>query len=417
MLYSGAMLGGGGGPVRHGTMRERNLAVLLGEVAGHQPVTRARLAEITGLTKTTVSTLVAVLAEAGLVREGGLVHEGERGRPGVAVSIEGDGAAGLGLEVNVDYLSACVLDLGRRVRYRHVVTADNRGRSPEQVITALAGLAQQAIAAASAQGLTVAGSVVALPGVLDRSHGRLLQAPNLGWADAPVAGLLHERLPALRLPAEHDNEANLAALGELWFGAGSALGDFVHVSGEIGIGAGIVVAGQIFRGAHGFAGELGHIVVEPSGPPCACGSRGCLEQFAGQEAILRAAGLTGMTAGSAAGPDGSIAVLVGLLEAGDPAAVAAVRRAGRALGGALTTAVKLLDPDTVVLGGIFSPLARWACPAVEEALALGSGVLRGTVPQVVVSPLAGGAAVLGAAGLVIERVIADPGRLLRAVAS
>jgi predicted NBD/HSP70 family sugar kinase len=394
-------------------MRERNLAVLLGEVATRQPVTRARLAEITGFTKTTVSTLVAVLAEAGLVREGGLVHEGERGRPGVSVSVAGDGAAGLGLEVNVDYLSACVLDLGRRVRYRHLVAADNRGRSPEDVISALSRLAGEAVTSASDQGLTVAGSVVALPGVLDRSNGRLLQAPNLGWADAHVASLLQAGLPDLRLPTDHDNEANLAALGELWFGAGPSLGDFVHVSGEIGIGAGIVVAGRVFRGAHGFAGELGHVMVEPSGPPCACGSRGCLEQVAGQEAILRGAGLTGVTAGSAAGPDGSIAALVGLLESGDPSAVAAVERAGRALGGALTTAVKLLDPDTVVLGGIFSPLAQWARPAVEEALALGSGVLRGTVPPVVVSPLAGGAAVLGAAGLVIERVIADPGRLLR----
>jgi predicted NBD/HSP70 family sugar kinase len=396
-------------------MRERNLAILLGEVAGHQPVTRARLAEITGFTKTTVSTLVAVLARTGLVREGGLIREGERGRPGVAVSIDGDGAAGLGLEVNVDYLSACVLDLGRRVRYRHVVAADNRGRRPEEVISVLAGLAEQAVASASGQGLTVAGSVVALPGVLDRSHGRLLQAPNLGWADAPVTSLLQARLPTLRLPADHDNEANLAALGELWFGAGPSLGDFVHVSGEIGIGAGIVVAGQVFRGAHGFAGELGHIVVDPSGPPCACGSRGCLEQFAGQEAILRSAGLTGVTAGSTAGPDGSIAALVDLLKCGDLDAVAAVDRAARALGGALTTAVKLLDPDTVVLGGIFSPLAPWARTGVEEALAKGTSVLRGIIPPVVVSPLAGGAAVLGAAGLVIERVIADPGSLVRGV--
>ncbi|MEO5876830.1 MAG: ROK family protein, partial [Streptosporangiaceae bacterium] len=200
------------GPVRHGTMRERNLAVLLGEVAARQPATRARLAEITGFTKTTVSNLISVLAGAGLVREGGLVHQGAPGRPGTAVTIDGDGAAGLGLEINVDYLSACVLDLGRRVRYRHVVAADNRGRAPDRVIAALARLAQEAVVSAVEQGLTVAGCVVAVPGVLDRAAGRLLQAPNLGWADAPVAALLHERLPELRLAADHDNEANLAAL-------------------------------------------------------------------------------------------------------------------------------------------------------------------------------------------------------------
>src|ERR1700730_7136845 len=151
------------GPVRHARMRERNLGVVLAEVVRHQPVTRARLADLTGFTKTTVSNLLAVLADAGLVRDGGLVHEGERGRPGVAVSVDGDGTAGLGLEINVDYLAACVIDLGRRVRPRHLWAADNRGRSAEAVIEALARLAEQALASATEQGLIVAGAVVALP--------------------------------------------------------------------------------------------------------------------------------------------------------------------------------------------------------------------------------------------------------------
>ena len=294
------MLTVGDGPMRHGIMRERNLAVLFAEVRSRQPVTRARLAALTGFTKTTVSNLIAVLAEAGLVRDGDLIHEAERGRPGVAVTINADGGAGLGLEINVDYLAACVVDLNRRIRYRHLVAADNRGRSPEEIVSALSRFTRLAIASAAEQGLTVAGAVVAVPGVLDRSH--VLRAPNLGWSGVPVAELLRDGLPGLRLSVEADNEANLAALGELWFGAGRSLGDFLHVSGEIGIGAGIIVAGQVFRGAHGFAGELGHMVVLPDGPPCACGGRGCLEQIAGQEAILRAAGLTDVIAGSAASP-------------------------------------------------------------------------------------------------------------------
>jgi predicted NBD/HSP70 family sugar kinase len=405
-----------GGPVRHGAMREHNLAVVLGEVVRHQPVTRARLADLTGLTKTTVSNLVAVLAEGGLVKDGGPVREGERGRPGVAVSVNGDGVAGLGLEVNVDYLAACVLDLGRRVRHRHLVAADNRGREPEKVIEALARQAAQAIGSASDQGLTVAGAVVALPGVLDRRTGWLRTAPNLGWSDVPAGALLKDGLPALRLPPDQDNEANLGALGELWFGVGRELGDFVHVSGEVGIGAGIVVSGQVFRGAHGFAGELGHLVVEPGGPPCTCGGRGCLEQVAGQEALLRAAGITErgtpVSTTVAAEPDGPMAALLAALETGDDRATAAAGRAGHALGSALSAAVNLLDPDTIVLGGMFSPLAPWVRPAVEEALTAATSVIRGRTPAVEVSRLAGDAAVQGAAGLVIQRVIADPARLL-----
>ncbi|WP_149258753.1 ROK family transcriptional regulator [Actinomadura sp. K4S16] len=394
-------------PVRHATMRERNLAVVLEHVARHQPVTRARLAELTGFTKTTVSNLVSLLEGAGLVRDGAPVHEGERGRPGVGVSVHGDGAAGLGLEVNVDYLSACVLDLAKQVRYRHVVSSDNRGREPGAVLAALSALAGEAVAAAAGQGLTVAGAAVALPGLLDRENGVVRHAPNLGWTDVPVTGV-----PGLAtaLPAEYDNEANLAALGELWFGGGARFGDFVHVSGEIGIGAGIVVDGRVFRGAHGFAGELGHLVADPSGPACSCGGRGCLEQVAGQEAMLRAAGLPATR--PAAGPEGSVGRLVDRLDAGDAAALEAVARAGRALGGALASVVNLIDPDTVVLGGVFSPLAAWIRPPLEGVLAAGLGSLRRGAPPVEVSGLAEGAAVLGAAGLVVQRVIADPALLL-----
>ncbi|MEO3824172.1 ROK family transcriptional regulator [Actinomadura sp. B10D3] len=395
------------GPVRHATMRERNLAVVLEHVARHQPVTRARLAELTGFTKTTVSNLVALLEGAGLVRDGAPVHEGERGRPGVGVSVHGGGGAGLGLEVNVDYLAACVLDLAKQVRYRHVVSADNRGREPAAVLAALSALADEAVAAAAGQGLAVAGAAVALPGMLDRESGVVRHAPNLGWADVPVAGA-----PGLAtaLPAEYDNEANLAALGELWFGGGARLGDFVHVSGEIGIGAGIVVDGRVFRGAHGFAGELGHLVADPSGPACSCGGRGCLEQIAGQEALLRAAGLPATR--PAAGSGGSVGRLVARLDAGDEAALAAVTEAGRALGAALASVVNLLDPDTIVLGGVFSPLATWVLPPLRAVLATGSGSLRRGAPPIEVSGLAEGAAVLGAAGLVVEQVIADPALLL-----
>ena len=136
----------------------------------------------------------------------------------------------------------------------------------------------------------------------------------------------------------------------------------------------------MFRGAHSFAGELGHVVVDPGGPPCACGGRGCLSSGAGQEAILRAAGMAAATATSSASPDGPLSALVARLEGGDERALAAVRRAGESLGQALAAAVNLLDPDTIVLGGIFSGLAPWARPAAEAALADGAGLVRGSPP-------------------------------------
>jgi predicted NBD/HSP70 family sugar kinase len=384
MLYPEGMLSG---PVRHGTMRERNLAVLLGEVAAHQPATRAKLAEITGFTKTTFSNLISVLAGAGLVREGGLVHEGAPGRPGTAVSIDGDGAAGLGLEINVDYLAVRVLDLTGEVRFAARRERDNRGSRPKKVLGELQELAAEALTEAHRLGLEVAGAVLAVSGPV--GDGVLFSAPNLGWQDVRPADLL--RLP---VPVELDNEANLAALGEFWYGDGER--DFLYVSGEIGIGAGLVVGGALYSGASGLAGELGHVVVAPEGSPCSCGGSGCLETYAGQEALL------------AAGNAVSVPALLTALENGDETALAACASAGRALGIALTSAVNLLDLDRIVLGGIFTQLYPWLSGPVSEVLATRLGGLRGAPPVLSASRLGGDAATLGAAGRVVHRVLADP---------
>ncbi|MEU4533844.1 ROK family transcriptional regulator [Streptosporangium sp. NPDC023825] len=375
--------------VRHNSMRARNLGVVLGEVRRSGPVTRAALAEITGLTKTTVSKMVGDLIEAGMVTESGALRDGERGRPGTAVALSGRRVAALGLEINVDYLSACVVDLTLAVRLRYTQAVDNRTSSPVETLSHLEELAHRAVDEARGEGLSVAGSTLAVPGPVD--GGLVHTAPNLGWHDVRVSDLLG-------FPVEVDNEANLAALGELWFG--SVPGDFLHVSGEIGIGAGLVVGGALFRGARGLAGELGHVVVSPDGPACRCGGRGCLEQYAGQDALLRAAGLAGV-------PDG-VATLLARLHAGERDSLEACERAGQALGVALTSAVHLMDPGTIVLGGVFAPLFPWIRGPAHETMASRLGVMRRAVPELTVSRLGGDAATLGAAGQVIHRVIADP---------
>ncbi|MDT8914520.1 ROK family transcriptional regulator [Amycolatopsis sp. PS_44_ISF1] len=377
--------------VRHDSMRARNLELVLGEVGRRGPLTRAALAELTGLTKSTVSKLVGDLVDAGLLAETGPARAGERGRPGVEVVLSGARVASLGLEVNVDYLAVCLLDLAGVVRRTRRRERDNRGSRPSTVVRELAGLATGVLDEASALGLTVAGAVLAVSGPV--GDGVVLSAPNLGWQGVRAAAML--RLP---VPVDLDNEANLGALGELWFGAGGD--DFLYVSGEVGIGAGLVVGGSLFRGAHGLAGELGHVVVSPSGPACRCGSAGCLEVYAGQEALLRAAGVPSV-------PD-----LVAALESGTAAAVGAGAAAGEALGHALASAVNLLDLDRIVLGGAFARLFPWLAPAADSVLTARLGRLRGSVPTLVPSTLPGDAATLGAAGRTIHRVLADPSPFL-----
>ncbi|WP_086838258.1 ROK family transcriptional regulator [Amycolatopsis kentuckyensis] len=373
--------------VRHEEMRARNLEVVLGAVGRGGPLTRAALAEVTGLTKSTVSKLVGDLVDAGLLAETGPARAGERGRPGVALVLSGARVASLGLEVNVDYLAVRVLDLTGEVRVAARRDRDNRGSRPKKVLGELQDLAAEALAEAHRLGLEAAGAVLAVSGPV--GDGVLFSAPNLGWQDVRPADLL--RLP---VPVELDNEANLAALGELWYGDGEP--DFLYVSGEIGIGAGLVVNGVLYSGATGLAGELGHVVVAPEGAPCRCGGSGCLETYAGQEALL--------TAGKAA----SVPSLLAALEGGDETALAACAAAGRALGIALTSAVNLLDLDRIVLGGVFTQLYPWLSGPVSEVLAKRLGGLRGTPPVLTASRLGGDAATLGAAGRVIHRVLADP---------
>ncbi|WP_328646801.1 ROK family transcriptional regulator [Amycolatopsis sp. NBC_00348] len=377
--------------VRHDSMRARNLEVVLGAASRGGPLTRAALAELTGLTKSTVSKLVGDLVDAGLLAETGPARAGERGRPGVDVVLSGARIASLGLEINVDYLAVRVLDLTGAVRFAARRDRDNRGSRPKKVLAELQALAGEAITDARRLGLDLAGAVLAVSGPV--GAGVLFSAPNLGWQDVRAADLL--RLP---VPVELDNEANLAALGELWYGDGER--DFLYVSGEVGIGAGLVVNGELFAGSRGLAGELGHVVVTPGGPACRCGGNGCLETYAGQEALLTA------------GNTPTVAALLAALDRGDAVALAACDAAGRALGVALTSAVNLLDLDRIVLGGVFTQLYPWLAEPVAEVLATRLGGLRGAPPVLTASRLGGDAATLGAAGRVVHRVLADPAPFL-----
>jgi predicted NBD/HSP70 family sugar kinase len=398
----------GGLPARQEGLRQHNLALVAQCIAAGEPVSRAGIAAATGLTKTTVSSLVDDLAGAGLVTELGPEASGKIGRPASALTLNRSVFVGVGLEINVDYLAVCVANLVGEVRLLRTRPRDNRDQSPAKVLGRAVRMTNNAIATAQAAGRTVAGLAVAVPGPVETDRGLLRLAPNLGWVEVPVAEILAGRLVAPDLPVLVDNEANLAALGELWFGGHDDLDDFVHVSGEIGVGAGIVIGGELFRGVRGFAGEVGHVTVQPDGPRCRCGARGCLEQLAGQEAILRAAGVAGAAGTSLGQPGGSVAELLARARAGDAATVAAVASAGRALGLALSATVNVVDPGTVVLGGLYASLEPWLREPLGAELSERAITQRWSPARVLASRLGPNAAVRGATGAVVKRVLADP---------
>ncbi|MGW3394518.1 ROK family transcriptional regulator [Streptomyces hydrogenans] len=380
-------------------VRRHNLSLVLRTVHDVGETTRAAVAARVGLTRPAVSSLVEQLLDLGFLVESGKTFSGQAGRPGTVLKPAGTGPAALGVEINVAYVSVCLVDLTGTDRIRRTVRLDNRAAAPD-VLARAAAVAAEALAEAEALGLSPSGAALALPGLV--SDGTVRQAPNLGWHDTPAERLFGDALAALRpaarrLAVASDNEANMAALAELRFGTPGTPRTFLHLTGETGVGGAVVVHGELLRGAHGFAGEIGHLVVDAEGPRCRCGSRGCLEQYAGQAALLRAA--------DAADVD-DLAARAGR---GEPRALAALAEAGRMLGRALSGAVNLLDPEAVVLGGIYPRLMPWLAPAVTGELAerVVSGLWPADAGRLRAASPATDAA-RGAAALVLHDILADP---------
>jgi predicted NBD/HSP70 family sugar kinase len=393
-------------------VREHNLGIVLRRVAEQGPRSRARLAVETGLNKSTVSSLVADLIDAGLLRDSPVEERPARvGRPPQSVELDPDGPFVLGLEVNVDYLAVWASDLAGAVRHRAFVANDNRAASPEAVLGVLARLAEEALERPFAGNRQPALATVAVPGLVDPG-GELAIAPNLGWADVPVASLLNEALENPPYPVRVENEANLGAVAELVEGAGRGLSDFVYVSGEIGIGAGVVLRGELFRGASGFAGEFGHLTIDPFGPPCGCGGRGCLERLAGQDALLRLAGWDSRMRCEGTRPEWPGAMLADSARAGHARTLEALSQVGHTLGIAIASLANLLDPEAVLLGGYLAPLTEWLSVPIERELETRALAGRRMRCRVLPARLGGEAAVRGAVALsrraALEEAVALP---------
>jgi predicted NBD/HSP70 family sugar kinase len=385
------------------TVRRANLGVVLQHVASHGPCSRARIAAQTGLTRGTVSSLVAELVDLELLRDSGDDgRDGSVGRPAQPLELA-DVSVAVGLEINVDSLEVSVEDLTGRVRYERRVFVDNRLSASGPVLDRIARMALEAIAEVEDDGLRVVGIAVAVPGLVESTSGTLLRAPNLGWHRLGIVDELRARLPDL--PIRVENEANLAALAEHWQGAARDVRNFICVFGEVGVGAGIVVDGELYRGAHGFGGEFGHVTVAQGGDLCACGSRGCLETLVGQEAIARRAGVQIERGGRMRSVT---AELVRRAEAGDAQVLPALRDAGTSLGLALAAVVNLFDLDVVVLGGCFGPLFPWLAAEVESALRLRVLSAQWTACELRPSAIGELAAVRGAAALMLRGLLAAP---------
>jgi predicted NBD/HSP70 family sugar kinase len=379
-------------------VRTTNLAAVLRHVRAHAPCSRADIAASTGLNKATVSSLVADLLERRLLRETGTA--GNRiGRPASMLVLQTSPYAAVGIEVGADHLTAVAVDpAGERLlswRRSFPGLAGGSGRA-EAAVAALAGRITTKL---TGQGRRILGLTVAVPGAVTATGG-VRFAPHLGWVDLELRPALVRALRQPAYPVVIDNDANLAAVAEHRSGPHAGTPDLVTLVGGVGVGAGIIAGGRLVPGDRGLAGQVGHLQLDPAGPLCRCGRRGCLEAYAGLPALVRTALPDAGAATADFAPElERIAVLAG---GGDAAAGTALAEAGRRLGHAVSVLADVLDPRVVVLGGSFTPLAPWLLPAVEAELK--SRAVAPGDTAVVASTLGGDAVAAGGAALVLDRL-------------
>jgi predicted NBD/HSP70 family sugar kinase len=406
----------------HGDIRRNNLEVVLRHLSLVGPDSRAGIAARAGLTRSTISRLVGDLIDLGLVRETGSHRAQGIGRPATWLELDGRHVLAVGAEINVDYLAVLVTDLAGRDVYEQRIAYDATAAGPDRSITALATLCRQALRELAGprprRPAIIAGLTAAVPGLIDAPARVVTLAPNLRWSGVPAAERLHELLQLGPAPVSVGNDASLAAIAEYRAGGHAGTPDLIYITGEVGIGGGIIVAGRPLLGVRGFGGEIGHMKLDPSGPLCGCGRRGCWEALIGLGALLRTVSPGGPGGpGRPGGSDGEppevkAGAVARLARAGDAQVLDALATLGRWVGIGAANLANVFNPRAIILGGYFTLLAEWILPPATKALH--DGVLAPETGgcELTTSSLGFSAAARGGAIHVADQIISNPALLV-----
>jgi len=376
-----------------GVLRERNCVLVLDALRRHGLASRSDLARLTGLSRTTVGSLVADLQARGLVVE---EVDGERqpgrGRPPVFLRLDRSAGVAVGIDFDHDRVRVALADLSSTVLGEDCAEIDV-DHSAADAIDAAVEMIEALRSDADIEAGELVGAGVGLPGPIDRRTGTVGSATILpGWARKSPRDMLSERLG---LNVEVDNDANLGALAEVSFGAGRGLTDVIYVRLGSGVGAGLVIGGRIHHGAAGLAGEIGHVQVNPDGVVCRCGNRGCLETVAAEGAIRA-------LLHPAQGHEVSRREVLDLVAAQDLGATRVVNDAGRAIGRVLADLCNAVNPDAIVVGGELGEAGEPLVEGIRDAIDRYALPGAAQVVQVVHGELGERAEVLGALALVTQ---------------
>ncbi|MFN2183458.1 MAG: ROK family protein [Anaerolineae bacterium] len=397
----------------HTLIRQINLSAILSHLRENAPISRAALAEITGLNKTTVSSLVSELIENQFVHEVGL-ESGGVGRKAMLLKLDPAAGCIVSGEIGVDFISVIAADFASEIVWRHQTRIDPT-MGQEAIAERAVALLQQGVTGGLCACSTLLGVALGLPGLVDQPTGTLLFAPNLGWRDVPVRSILEQTFDA---PVFVDNEANLAALGEHYFGAAQGYEEVLYISAGVGLGGGVVHDGQLCRGVTGVAGELGHMTMDPCGELCNCGNRGCWETLVSQRALFRQvrqamdAGQTSQLSEAVNGDFSRLTVplVADAARAGDAVAREAFEAVGHSLGIGVASLVNALNPELVVFGGILSLAWEFLLPAVQEEMQQRALRWNREATQVVLARHGFDACVMGGLAMVLQDILREPRR-------
>lgn len=382
------------------TVRRTNLSRLLRLLHVEGALTRAELTASLGLNRSTVGTLVADLVARGLVHEGLPQATGGPGRPSPLVSIRTDTYAVLAIDVKVDSLATALIALGGHVLHRERMERPRDRTGVEETLDDTVELARRTLGDL-APGHTLLGVGLSVAGLVHRDSGNVDVAPNLGWQDVSMV----ERIAAdlgLDVPTRAINDADAGVLAERLRGTGRGIDHLLYLSGEVGVGGGVIVDGQLMTGQDGYAGEVGHMVVDADGLACQCGATGCWETRVGEAALLRLAGE------SEDGGREAVDRVLAARASGDEAAVGAVTELGWWMGVGVTNLVNAFNPRRVVLGDLHARLHPHVVDQIAAQLRNASLVAARSDVDVVPSELGEDAALVGVAEALFADLLADP---------
>jgi glucokinase-like ROK family protein len=378
------------------SLRELNSRRVIDALRERGTASRAEIARATGLSRSTVSSIVAELLDAGMVEEGaegtGVAHGEQGGRPPVLLSLKSTAGMALGVDLGHTHMRVALSDLSHEVLAESWQELDV-DHSAEEGLDAAARLVAEVLKEADADRDRVLGVGMGLPGPINQAARRVGSTAILpGWVGVDAAAELSRRL---ELPVQVENDANLGALAEFVWGSGQGHSELVYIKLSSGVGAGLLLGGRIYQGAGGTAGEIGHTVVQEGGAICRCGNRGCLETVASARAIA------GMLSESR---DEEISTkrLLDLSGNGDSAAARLIEEAGREIGIAVANLCNLINPDRVIVGGDLSGAGELITEPILESIR--RFAIRSAADQVTVVPgvLGERAELLGALALVLH---------------